>query len=152
MDRICDQIQPDLLDYSKGLLSRPESEQIKAHLQQCEECAEVLREEVEFASQLSAIPVEEPINDVWTLVRAQTKPGRISPLAWLSGLMKSGVRRAAVAVVTVALLLFIVMTLKPAPQQVAKQDLTPKSSVAVKWSDDPMGSQTDAMIEFIDNM
>lgn len=64
--------------------------------------------------------------------------------------MKNGYRVAAAALVAAMLLLTAIYTFKP-PEN--KPSGTVSASMAqVKWSDDPMGDQTDATIDYIDNM
>jgi anti-sigma factor RsiW len=147
----CEQIQPNLLDYSQGLLSQPESEDVKAHIGECAECAALLEEEIAFSKRLATLPTEQPANDVWAMVRAQTKPKLMGMYVTLGEFMKSGYRKAAAAMVVAMLIMLAFYNFSPTDNQ----PITPvdqAQTAQVKWSDDPMGTQTDAMIEFIDNM
>jgi predicted anti-sigma-YlaC factor YlaD len=151
---ICEEVEPNLLDYSKGLLTGAQSQRIKAHLDDCEECRAVLEGERSFALRLEALPIEEPVNDVWALVRAQTKPRVILPLAWLSAVrhVSSGLRRAVAATAlgaTIAVTIYSVVLVTPPASRV---DQTAQASVTVKWSDDPVGNQTDAMVDLVSKM
>jgi anti-sigma factor RsiW len=146
----CEQVQPNLLDYSRKLLSGPESEQIKAHLSECAECMAVLREETALFKRLARLPEEEPCNDVWALVRSRTKPSRVRPLVLLHGLVATTLRKAATASVALALLaigLYNVVLVNPQPTNPPGQ----KIIIAV-YSDDPIGGHTDAVIDSIDDM
>ena len=147
----CEQIQPNLLDYATGLLSGPEAQRIADHLAQCPECAALLDEEIAFSRRLSEFPDEAPANDVWALVRARTKPARFRPVSWLRAITATGIRRATAAAVAAAIVLVAFFAFNPADRT---PDIKPRptDTVKVKWSDDPLGGQTDAMIEFIDNM
>ncbi|MHB9035704.1 MAG: anti-sigma factor family protein [Armatimonadota bacterium] len=148
----CEQIQPNLLDYSEGRLSQPEFEEVRAHIGECAECAALLEEEIAFSKRLSALPAEQPTNDVWALVRARTKPKRVGLLVTLADFMRSGYRRAAAAIVVAMLVLVSVYSFAPTTDHSVKPSGRSATVQQVKWSDDPMGTQTDAMIEFIDNM
>lgn len=145
----CEQIQPSLLDYSRGLLSGPESAAVRAHLRNCAQCAELLKEEIDFHRNLADLPEERPANDIWALVRTRTKPTRLrAPLALL-GRMPIVLRRAVCAAAAVAVMAVGFYSLKPADHQSAQKIPT---TVTVKWSDDPIGGHTDAMVNFIDEM
>ncbi len=153
----CDQIQPNLLDYGKGLLSQPESEDIAAHLKQCAKCAAELKEEIAFSGRMAALTDEKPENDVWALVRAQTKPRKIDVFAWLRGLsvVPVSIRRTAAVVAAasvVAVTLYSVNISLNHNDQAPVVRMQTHSMVAVKWSDDPVGGQTDAMVDLIDKM
>lgn len=151
----CEQIKINLLDYAEGRLSQPECEEIREHLGKCTECAAFLKEEIAFSNKLRSIESAQPDNDVWALVRARTKPSRWHLLKTFGGFAKSGYRMAAAAAV-IAVLLFAAifsLTLTNNQQKSPEMSAQVKSSVTqVKWSDDPMGSQTDATIEYINNM
>ena len=127
-------------------------------MDKCKECAALLEEETAFARRLSALPVEEPANDVWALVRARTRPRMFRPLAWLRGFagLSSGLKRAISATALTAVAAVTIYSFNFNLQTVAKHDPVPppdpKGVVAVKWSDDPIGGHTDALVEFIDKM
>ncbi len=148
-------MQPILLDYGKGLLSGAEARKLTAHLGRCEECAVLLQEELAFARTLSALPMEQPTNDVWALVRTRTRPRIIRPLAWLRGLSDSSAafKRtiAATAVAAVAAVTVYSFTLVQTPRDEVVQP-APRPVVAIKWSDDPLGNHTDALVDCIDGM
>lgn len=140
----CEQVQPNLLDYGKGLLRAPESEKIKAHIENCVECQAILVEELAFSAQLSALPIEQPVNDVWAAIAIRTKPKAI----WLTNLFATNLRRAVAATATTAVLVAALYSYQPIDQKpIIKEE--PKAAVAVKWSDDPLGEHTDATIELI---
>jgi hypothetical protein len=146
----CEQVQLNLLDYSRKLLTGPEHEQIKAHLAECEECAAVLREETACFGMLAGMPDEQPVHDVWALVRSRTKPKAVRPLIWLHGLVATNLRRAATATVACAVLGLavynVVLVNAPAPID------QPGHAVIAVYSDDPLGGHTDAVIDSIDDM
>jgi len=145
----CEQVQPNLLDYSRKLLKGPEYEEIRDHLGSCAECAAVLKEEIEFSRRLSSMPDEQPYHDVWALIRSRTRPKRVRPLVWLHSLVATNLRRAATTTIAVAVLGFAfynTTTVSPPPQVIQKPPV-----VAV-YSDDPLGGHTDAVIDSIDEM
>ncbi len=129
----------------------PEAQRVADHLAHCPECTALLKDEVAFSARLSELPEEAPANDVWALVRARTRPARFRPVAWLRAIMSTGLRRATAAAVAAAVVLVAFLALTPVDRT---PDVKPRptDTVKVKWSDDPLGDQTDAMIEFIDNM
>ena len=153
----CEQIQPDLLDYGKGKLSGPEARRVRAHLQKCAKCTALLEEEMSFSVRLATLPEEKPINDVWELVRARTKPKLFRPLAWLRSISSApGAFRKMAAAATAAIVLVLVVygfisqpNVKPFND---KQHVADKPAVTLRWSDDPLGNHTDAVVEFISNM
>ena len=141
----------NLLDYSKGALSGPENRAIEAHLRGCPECAALLEEEVAFASRLAAVPQEMPTSDVWAAVSERTKPKSFFAFPVLARLARTNVCRiaAAAAVVVIAFVLSFRGAQTP-PTPAVTQEKAPV--VTVQWYDDPIGSETDAMIDAIDNM
>ncbi|MCE5321947.1 zf-HC2 domain-containing protein [bacterium] len=146
----CEQIQPILLDYAQDKLNPPESEQVREHIRTCDECADLLKDEAELAGRIAAVGLQQPQNDVWALVHAKIRPKRASILTRLDGFLKNGYRVAAAAVVLAMLLLLAIHTIKPVNNK--PSDPMPSSMAQVKWSDDPMGRQTDATVDYIDNM
>lgn len=147
----CNQIQPNLLDYSRKLLSGREQEVIKAHLQTCPECARALQEETAMFNRLSGLPDEQPRNDVWALVRSRTRRS-VLPLSLLRGLLSANLRKKIAAASAMAALaavgLYNIAAIDPQP---APAPAKPKVVMAV-YSDDPLGGHTDAVIDSIDKM
>ena len=144
----CDEVKPNLLDYSEGLLSGSESEEVAAHLSTCNECRALLEEEAAFSRRLAGLPDEEPENDVWALVRAETKP-RLSALAWLRNLLSLRPSRVAAAVGLAAIM---TVSLYVANIEQPRRQAKPPTTVAVKtvkWTDDPIGDHTDAVVDYI---
>jgi hypothetical protein len=118
-------------------------------------CAAMLKQEINFSAKIAAIPDVQPTNDVWALVRAQTKPKTIRPIAWLAGLsnISVNVRRAVAAVAISAIVAFSLYSIKPeAPTQTSVNREVHTTATTVKWADDPLGNHSDAMVEFINNM
>ncbi|MCL5105334.1 MAG: zf-HC2 domain-containing protein [Armatimonadetes bacterium] len=145
----CEQIQPNLLDYSRGQLSRPESEKVRLHIAKCDQCAALLEDEAAFAGRLGTLPYEQAANDVWALVRARTKPSRFRSVLLPDKLTTRFGRIAATTVAAAAILATAYSLKTPAPP--TQPDNTRPISVAVV-SDDPLGGHSDAMIDVIDNM
>jgi len=115
----------------------------------------MLKQEMSFSEKLAAIPDMQPQNDVWALVRAQTKPKTIRPIAWLAGLsnISVNVRRAVAAIAISAIVAFTLYGVKPdAPTQTSINRPVNTSKSTLRWADDPLGSNSDAMVDFIDNM
>lgn len=151
----CEQIQPNLLDYGKGRLSSSEHNEIKLHIEECPECRALLEEELAFNLQLSTVPIEEPVNDVWALVRTKTRSRRYNPFGWLRTAFSTHYRRAAataVALGAIAAVVFSNLPVEDGPKYTAKIKPPAESIAVVKWSDDPLGKHTDAMVDLIDRM
>ena len=156
----CQEIQPNLLDYSRGLLSGPEAEEVRAHLAGCKACSALAKQDLAFAKRLEAIPAQGPANDVWTLVRTRTKPRRIS-LRALSGLLTGPpvMRRALAFTAAAGIVAGLLYTgFKPEAPTVPPgmipggMNTTKNAAVVVKWSDDPLGKHSDAVVQLIDEM
>jgi anti-sigma factor RsiW len=139
-----------------GRASGPEARVIRDHLKTCKECEALLREEMAFAARLSAVPMVEPANDVWALVRAKTKPRRLSISAWLGRTrsVDALAKRlaAAVAVIGVAAVTLYSVTLNQPDTGQEPVATSGNSVVSVKWSDDPLGGHREVLVECIDKM
>jgi anti-sigma factor RsiW len=148
----CEHIQPNLLDYGRGRLSGPEFEEVREHLRHCAECVALLKEELEFAARLSAAPEVQPTSDVWALVRARTRPRAFSLIAWISGLLPTATRRIVAASMAVAVIGIGLYAVNPMLSERPQKHDQPQTSLTLRWSDDPLGGHSDAMVEFIDKM
>lgn len=144
-------IQRNLLDYSKELLNRSESEKIEAHIERCEECAVLLAEEVSFDGRLARLPEEMPANDVWALVRVRTKPRRFRPLAALEVMVNTKMRRVVAATATMAAVVGAFFIVNWPTYQPPVPPTTPQVNV-VAVSDEPLAQHTDAMFDVIEKM
>jgi hypothetical protein len=126
-------------------------------LQKCAKCTALLEEEMSFSARLAALPDEKPINDVWALVRARTKPRVFRPLAWLRFISSApgAIRKTAAAAAAVIALVLVLYGFISQPNGEPFNDKPPvadKPAVTVRWSDDPLGNHTDAVVKFISNM
>lgn len=146
-------IQPELLDYSKGLLKRSEAEAVRVHLDTCAECAALLNEEVAFDRSLAAMPEEHPANDVWALVRARTRPKRYSPAVLLRGFVAPRVRRALAFAGAVAAVVAVFHGVTPTVPETTP-NYTPEAvaSAVVPVADEPLASHADALIDVLEGM
>lgn len=145
-------IQPDLLDYSKGLLSRSESETIKAHIAECAECAALLDQEAAFCARLSAVADEAPLNDVWALIRVETKPRRFRSWGYVGSLFTPK-RLAAVVAGLAAVLGAVYIAVSPVNDNRQQQNnVVSRPSPVVAVSDEPLAKHTDAMVAAIEDM
>ena len=110
----------------------------------------MLREEVACFKRLAALPDEQPVNDVWALVRSRTRPRTLRPLVWLHGLVATNMRKAATASVALAVMaigFYNVTMVNPQPPAFSNHP-----PVVAVYSDDPLGGHTDAIIDSIDDM
>jgi hypothetical protein len=123
-------------------------------LDKCKECAALLAEELAFARTLSALPLEQPANDVWALVRARTRPRMIRLPAWLRGLgdASAAFKRTVAATGIAAVAAVTIYSFALLPPDRKEPVPPPKGAVTVKWSDDPLGGHTDALVDCIDRM
>lgn len=140
-----------------GRVSGTEAQQVRDHLEKCRDCEALLREEMEFAARLSAVPMEGPRNDVWALIRARTRPRVISPVAWLLRIRgaRAFVKRATAvaAVFCVAAVAFYGTKLHDNDvKSMSPEKMSAGSVITVKWSDDPLGAHREALVECIDGM
>ena len=112
-----------------------------------------MREETAIAARLSRLPAAEPLNDVWALVRARTRPRESMLPGWLVGANQWYRRAAATALVACVVVAGVLAFRSPAvsPEQVVEQ-VKPPSAVAVQWSDDPLGHENDVMMSYLSNM
>ena len=149
----CEQVQPNLLDYSNGALSSPEKSKIKAHLETCEACRAVLQGEQAIAARLSQFPAEEPLNDVWALVRARTKPRQSILPGWVTGI-NVWYRRAAATALAVGVIAAGVASFHQSAQKPDSGITEAKgpSAVLVQWTDDPLDHKNDVMMSYLSNM
>lgn len=102
---------------------------------------------------LTAVPDEAPVHDVWALVRARTRPRRAWSIAWLRTISPRAVRRAAAFAAVIAVGTGVFYGIRPSAPEIEKPEPTASvATVTVKWSDDPLGQHTDAVIAAIDGM
>ena len=149
----CELIQPELLDYSKGLLNRSEAEVVRVHLETCTTCRALLDEEVGFSTWLSSVPDEQPENDVWALVRTKTRPRKYSPAYLLRGLVSQQVRRTlafAGVLGAVAAIFYVTMPVVSEPTPVDRPEAI--ASAVVPLADEPLADHADAVIDVIEGM
>lgn len=153
----CEQIQPNLLDYSRGTLRISEKAEICDHLKTCKECSAILVEEMTLDAIFKSVPMEEPTRDLWTSVASRVSSSKLGILHRLHFIVGMRVVRAVGAVaVTAALLAAITAGLRPVEPRLndfstPNQNLT-ASNVSIKWTDDPAGDSSDAMLKYIDDM
>lgn len=128
-------------------------QEIEAHLAECAECASLLEEEKSLAAMLAAVPDESPLNDVWVLVRARTRPRRAWSAARLRTTAPRAVRQAAALAAVIAVGAGVFYGIRPSTREIEKPEPAANvATVTVKWSDDPLGQHTDAVIAAIDGM
>jgi len=147
----CEQAQPNLLDYSRGLLSGRDAAEVRRHVAACAECRAVAEDEVRLASRLSALPRPQPEADVWGIVQAKVRSAPRRP-SLLDVVRRTYSRRLAAAVAAVAavlLLAFVVVI----PRQTAQPEREAvKQAIALMripdQQADPVGT-TDAMMEVL---
>jgi len=108
------------------------------------------------AARLRQLPCEEPINDVWALIRARIKPKPSFVPGWISG-VNVWYRRAAATALAAAVILGGVVAFRPPAQNVNSSNIATRpgnqpSNVTVQWADDPLDHQNDTMMAFLSNM
>ena len=149
----CEQIQPKLLDFSRGQLSALEKKEVKGHLAGCAACRELLTEEEALDRRLSALPVAAPRTDLWPLVRSGIR-GREPAFARLRTVFGTP-RRALAAGLAVAAATVVMIVASPTRQpQISKAET---HAVAVYQSaqptaawDDPMRDNTERVLAAIE--
>ena len=80
----CNQVQPNLLDYSLGTLTAGEAQDVSAHLAVCSACRELREQETLISGMLAASPQYGPKRDVWDVIstRIEAKPARTRLFVW----------------------------------------------------------------------
>jgi anti-sigma-K factor RskA len=153
----CEQIQPNLLDYSRGTLSVSEKTEIREHLKTCDDCSAVLQEEISLDTMFKSVPPAEPTADIWNIVESRissSKPGIMDRLRIMSR-MRLFKATGAIAV-TAALLAVITFQFRPeqrtANNGIISNDSVAVANVSVKWTDDPTGDSSDAMAKYIEGL
>ena len=151
----CDQIQPNLLDYSRGLLNPREAESIRAHIERCENCRSMLDAESSLVERLLALPVVELRSDVWSRVQSKLAPSRrrfgifkIFPADYSRRLA------AVAAVVVIVLAVFFSFHRQQVMDEKARvHEAAVLLSVqpASQTTDDPLGPTTDAMLKVLED-
>ncbi|HOM71985.1 MAG TPA: zf-HC2 domain-containing protein [Armatimonadota bacterium] len=150
----CNQIQPNLLDYNRGLLNQREAAAVRAHLNVCPECRAVMDAEIKLADRLSAAPAIEPQSDVWTRVEAKISTHRHKRSVF--DLFFAGTARklaTAVTALTVLIAVMIAMYEPPAPpsqkesinQAIVMMQVQPVEPAA------SVGDTTDEMMKVLEN-
>ena len=112
----------------------------------------MLEQEVAFAGKLREMPDVEPVNDVWALVRAQTKPRGLPLLGWLKRAPAYARRAIAATAVAAAIgVTLLTFNVKPQPQAHVAKITAPAKAVA-EWTDAPLSDRADAMVASINEM
>ncbi len=155
----CKQAQPNLLEYSRGLLKEREAQAVQAHLDDCAECRAYLQSELEIAEGLAVHPRLSPDHGkVWSLVesRIQQQPERTSVFEHLQivfGRKMTAVTAAFAVVILVAVLLLPRIVTQPdanAQKQIAAQVAAMMQVQPVEHQADPVGT-TDDMMSILQN-
>lgn len=153
-------MQPNLLDYSRGLLNLREETAVRAHLDGCAACRAVLKSEITLAEKLATMPRPQPKPDVWLLVqsriRTEQKSTRISAFEQIR---LSFSRKTAVAAASVAVAIFALAATSlwqsPAPEPQAAERTSIKQAVALMQvqpiADDSVVGTTDAMMKVLED-
>lgn len=153
----CEQIQPNLLDYSRGTLSISEKAEIREHLKTCDECSVILQEEIALDAMFKSVPTAEPTADIWKTVESRvtsSKHGIMDRLRIMAGTRLF--RTTGAIAVTAALLAVITFQFHP-DQRTVNDGVISKNSqaianVSVKWTDDPTGDNSDEMAKYIESL
>ena len=140
----CKEVQPNLFDYGKNKLSTQENSMITEHLSKCKSCRAILDAEMDLSDILSQIPSEIPQKDVWPTINRQTQSINIFNLARLRGVL--------VTVFAAFIIVLVIITFRPDTQKTTYKRNNPENTIVVKWSDDPLGSNTDTLVSAIDDM
>jgi hypothetical protein len=150
----CKNLQPNLLDYSQGLLSPQQASKIRAHLLICADCKTVLDEEMALTERLCAETQPLPKRDIWDVVQAriQKSPQRRSLFDLLS-VGAYGRKFAAVAAVLTVLIIglfaFTGYRSGVAEKERVKEAIALMQTQPDKTTVDTSGGTTDAMIQVL---
>lgn len=154
-------MQPNLLEYSRGLLNPREAEGVRAHLETCALCRAVMESEIELAGKLATMPSHEPKADVWALVHARIRAERAPARATVFEKIRTAVsRKVAVATATVAVAATITLVAvnpwqAPAPKPGYDKTTSIKQAVTLMQvqpiADDSVVDTTDAMMKVLED-
>ena len=150
----CEDCQPLLYDYSKGKLSNKEYVLIKEHIAICNECKQALDDEIALAELMSDLPQEEPSSLVWNHIHtsiSSIKPGIFARFKAIPQFRL--IRNTAGFAATAAIALILILNLHSNKiNNVSKDTVKTGYVVTAEWTDDPMRSSSDDLIQSIDNM
>lgn len=151
----CEKYLPLLYDFVKGKLSITEVSEIRQHLDSCSECREALAEEKATIELLSSIPlVEEPTLDIWSKIESRLPENRQGLLNRFWYMPQHKFMRAAAGFVAAAAILAVVVTGVYSPKTTQPTDAPVQKGyvVTAEWTDDPMASSSEAVLQSIDKM
>jgi anti-sigma factor RsiW len=144
------------LDYNRGLLSPLESATVKAHLESCPHCRQVLEGEIRLVGRLEAVPQVAPSRDVWSRVesrvRSERRPLYLFGVAWTMFARRMAAGVAALALF--AVLLVISAPWKPDQSQVnsVRQAATlMQVQPNTQPTDDQLTRTSDDMLKVLEN-
>jgi anti-sigma factor RsiW len=153
----CKQAQPNLLDYSRGLLAPKEAEAVRTHLEGCSQCAAALEAEVLLAARLEATSLHGPLPDVWPLVQLGIHPSRRSA-GILDVFRPTYIRRLAAVAATVGVIivvLFSAISWRASSAEAEKQRVREAAAMLMTQAAAEQGSPTavttDATLESRDD-
>lgn len=151
----CNNVRPKLLEYSKALVSDEDAVTIAEHLAVCSDCSAMLDDEIAMDTLLNRVEQSQPDRDLWLKVASRVSTPARGSLFGLLNVHSRFAKAAGALAVTAALVAVLTVQFKPdseiqKPAAVSVQ--TGSVSVNVRWVDDPVGDDTEAMFEYIEQM
>jgi anti-sigma factor RsiW len=138
----CKQAQPDLLEYSRDLLTPADSGRIREHLESCAACRAELEAEKKMAESLSSVPVLAPTSDVWQQVVTRVRQER-RPLLVFNFSLGRHARRMAAAAAAFVVLMVAVLVSAPWQWQHASSEKESIRQAAALMQVQPVAQPTD---------
>lgn len=144
------------MDYSRGLLIPLESDAVKAHLEACPHCREMLTNEVRLVERLAAVPQVSPSRDVWSRVENRVRTER-RPVWALGVAWTMFARRLAAGVAVFAVFAAILIAGAPWNTNSSEKNSIRQAAAlmqvqpAVQQTDDQLTGTTDDMLKVIEN-
>lgn len=114
-----------------------------------------MQAEQSLDARLGRLALAEPVNDVWALIRAKTKPRESGIGSWIGGMNVWYRRAAATALAAGAIAAGVAMYHQPTSTPggpALVQQPTKVESVHVQWSDDPLNHHNDTMMTYLVDM
>lgn len=150
----CKRAQPNLLDYSRGLLRTEEAGTIRAHLEGCAACRAALEEDARLAEKFAALPEAGPRADVWPLVHARLAVGR--PRLRVFGIVSRPYARRFVGAAAACVVLIVAMVAVGNWRSASAEKQRIREAIALMQvqpeaaARDSTGGTTDAMMQVLE--
>jgi hypothetical protein len=129
-----------------------ETKLVKEHIDSCDSCRNLLREEVIFASKLKPNSNIEPNSSVWQTISTVIEYQQIGISKKIGDRLYRNLRPLAATLSLIMVIFVIYFGLNNSKQSYIQEASYTQNPNLVAWSDDPMGQQTDTLLITLDKM